>query len=221
VHQPRALALLRALEITRLPMLNGHGIELTSTHNAGFIDRVEDVECELVQRNLRDYGVGYVVGSSAMQLEAFEECLGIESAFTEGDWWVIATGHDWESVVENAVGLARNSTWTEFHWSFDPVSFASKIRLPIANSAPWTADADGQVIPIESTADGMMKVTLPVEAKRLRLRYRGFTGEWASVVVSALALLAGIVVVRIRSSRGALARSAAVLPAADEVYGAT
>ncbi len=189
VPRPHARALLAAIEQLRLPLIGGHGSELASVHNGRLVENVAELPCENLRRQTRDYAVGYMVGVDGDEATHVEECLGSPPDAQYGDWWVFATGHRWGTIAGGAISFAKNDTWTELSWRFQKRPRPTRVRLPVANSAPWTAEIDGTPIEISSTADRMMTVTIPAGGKQLRLRYVGYAGEWGSVALALAALM--------------------------------
>jgi len=195
----RGLPLMTAIERIGLPLLGGHGIELTPVHNARFTSRTLSTDCEDIREQVEDYAVGYIVGATLAQREHFKRCLDREPAFQQGSWWVFATGARWHSIAPTTFGFLHNDTWTELHWYLRAGTEQATVRLPIANTAPWSADIDGAELPIETSPDGMMSVTVPATGGTLSLRYRGYAGEWTSVIVSLGAFAVAFVRIRRRS----------------------
>ena len=195
----RGLPLMTAVVRARLPLLGGHGLELTSVHNAELSDHTVRLNCQAVLRAVHDYTVGYLVGSTRDERAHLEKCLNIQPAFHRGSSWVFATGERWGAIAPGTTRFAHNRTWTELQWNLPDVTRPTRMRLPVANTAPWAADVDGKAVAIGSTSDDMMEVTLPEGGRRLRLRYQGYAGEWLSVVVSLAALV--IAAVRVRRAR--------------------
>jgi len=187
--RPHARALVAAIELLRLPLIGGHGAELASVHNGRLVENVVDLPCENLRRQTRDYAVGYMVGVDGEDARHVEECLGNPPAAQYGDWWVFATGYRWGTIAGGAISFVKNETWTELSWRFQKRPSPARVRLPVANSAPWTAEVDGTPVAISSTADRMMTVTIPAGAKQLKLRYDGYAGEWASVALALTALM--------------------------------
>lgn len=188
--------LFAATHRTQLPILGGHGMELTRVRNVDVAERTVETPCRTIRRQVRHFAVGYVVGGTEDGREHLEECLRIAPSFTQGNWWVLATGKRWGSTPRAVAGFGHDATWTQLEWELQPTGSERRIRLPVANVAPWEARVDGKVVVIESTDDHMMRVTAPVGGKTLRLRYAGYAGEWWSVGVALVAM--GFAVGRVR-----------------------
>jgi hypothetical protein len=184
---------------TRLPLLGGHGVELTPVHNAELSDHTVNLSCQGVVRAVHDYAVGYLVGSTREQRAHLEKCLNLQPAFQRGSSWVFATGERWGAIAPGTTRFMHNRTWTELQWNLPELTRPTRMRLPVANTAPWIADVDGNTVTIGSTSDDMMEVALPEGGRQLRLRYQGYSGEWLSVFVSFAALL--IAAVRARRAQ--------------------
>lgn len=191
--RPLSLWMQAAVHGTGLPMVGGHGGELTHIHNRGLLDRGTRVSCENVRRQIRSYGVGYIVGRDAAHREHLETCLGRGPAFVGRAWWVLATGRSWESTSNLIERFSHDPTWTRLTWTLRPAGTPRKLLLPVAHSGPWTAELDGSVTTIETSTDDMMWVSIPSGARHLQLDYEGYPGEWSSVLLSGLALGAAVV----------------------------
>lgn len=187
----RAILLRRALEVTGLPMLSGHGLELTSVHNSHLIYHLERLGCPTIQAEIVRYGVGYIVGSELYRRVVLEKCLGREADFMNEAWWVFATGFGWQNFAPIARSFRRNDTWTELSWRLRPQEHETRLVLPVAYTAPWSADINGKHAEISRTSDGLMSVLVPRGSSVLQLRYRAPPGEWVSVAICALGLVLG------------------------------
>ncbi|MFN2426464.1 MAG: hypothetical protein ABR587_15360 [Candidatus Binatia bacterium] len=181
--------LLAAVKVTGLPLLGGHGVELTAARNVEIVNRNHPPSCNKVRQAVDRYVVGYIVGATSDQREHFEDCLDLSTVFVQGDWWIIATGKTWNSHPQGVIGFAHNSTWTELKWSLADKPEELVLRLPMANTAPWSARIDGHDVPIESTDDLMMQVKVPPNAETLELAYLAYGGEWSSTALAGLTLL--------------------------------
>jgi hypothetical protein len=195
----RGACLRRIRSITGLPILGGHGLELTSIHNVALVNRPAFMTCGAMNRQLARFSVGYILVSDVDNRMAYESCTHLEPAFRNDHWSVYETGLSWSNSPFPVTGFEHDRTWNRLTWTLEPQATASVLELPIAAAGRFRATLDGQPAAIGRSRDDLLLLTIPAGTASLRLHYTGFPGEWMSLAIGLFGIGLGGVLDRRRT----------------------
>ncbi len=195
----RGACLRRIRSITGLPILGGHGLELTSIHNVALVNRPAFLTCDAMNRQISRFNVGYILVSYVDNRMDYERFTQLEPSFNNDHWSVYGTDLSWSNNPSPVTGFEHDATWNRMRWTLEPRTTASELELPIAAAGRFRATLDGQPAAIGRSRDDLLLLTIPAGTASLTLEYTGFPGEWTSLAIGLVGLGLGVALDRRRS----------------------